>query len=44
MSLDPHPWTQELGSLYHHVWQRLVRDVHDRHALAWYPTLATVSP
>lgn len=44
MSLDPHPWALELGTLYDHAWQRLVRGVHDRHAPAWHPTLATVSP
>lgn len=44
MSLNLHPWARELGTLYEHAWQRLVRGVHDRHALARYPTLATVSP
>ena len=44
MSLDPHPWAQELGSLYDHAWHRLLRGVHDRHASARHPTLATVSP
>lgn len=44
MSPDPHPWAQQLGSLYDHAWQRLVRGVHDRHAPARHPTLATVSP
>ena len=44
MKLDPHPWAHELGSLYDHAWQRLVRGVHDRHAPARHPTLATVSP
>ena len=44
MTLDPHPWAQQLGTLYDHGWQRLVRGVHDRHAPARHPTLATVSP
>lgn len=44
MSLDPHPWAQQLGTLYYHAWQRLVRGVHDRYAPARHPTLATVSP
>ncbi len=42
--LDPHPWARELGTLHDHAWQRLVRGVHDRHAPARHPTLATVSP
>ena len=44
MSVDPHPWAEELGSLYAHAWHRLIRGVHDRHAPARHPTLATVSP
>ncbi len=44
MSLDLHSWSNELGTLYDHAWQRLVRGVHDRHAPARHPTLATVSP
>ncbi len=44
MSLDLHPWAQQLGTLYDHAWHRLVRGVHDRHAPARHPTLATVSP
>lgn len=44
MSPDPHSWALELASLYDHAWQRLVRGVHDRHAPARHPTLATVSP
>ena len=44
MSLDPHPWARDLASLYDHAWQRLVCGVHDRHAPARHPTLATVSP
>ena len=30
--------------MYAHAWHRLVRGVHDRHAPARHPTLATVSP
>ena len=44
MNIDPHPWAEELDSLYSHAWHRLIRGVHDRHASARYPTLATVSP
>ena len=44
MSLDPHPWAEQLDSLLAHAWQRLTRGVHDRHAPARHPTLATVSP
>lgn len=44
MTLDPHPWARELVTLHDHAWQRLVRGVHDRHAPARHPTLATVSP
>lgn len=40
---DLHPWARELASLHAHAWQRLVRGVHDRHAPARHPTLATVS-
>jgi pyridoxamine 5'-phosphate oxidase len=43
MTLDPHPWASELVTLHAHAWQRLVRGVHDRHAPARHPTLATVS-
>jgi pyridoxamine 5'-phosphate oxidase len=44
MSLDPHPWARQLDTLFDQAWQRLVRGVHDRHAPARHPTLATVSP
>jgi pyridoxamine 5'-phosphate oxidase len=44
MSPDPHPWAQQLDTLRDQAWQRLVRGVHDRHAPARHPTLATVSP
>ncbi len=44
MNVDPHPWAQELDSLHDHAWHRLIRGVHDRHAPARHPTLATVSP
>lgn len=37
-------WACELDSLFAHAWQRLTRGVHDRHAAARHPTLATVSP
>ena len=37
-------WACELDSLFAHAWQRLTRGVHDRHAPARHPTLATVSP
>ena len=43
MTDDPHPWSNELGTLYGHAWHRLIRGVHDRHAPARHPTLATVS-
>ncbi len=44
MSVDLYAWAEELDSLHAHAWQRLVRGVHDRHAPARHPTLATVSP
>ena len=44
MSADPHPWAAELASLHAQVWARLLRGVHDRHAPARHPTLATVTP
>ena len=44
MTLDPHPWAHALDTLHDHAWQRLIRGVHDRHAPARHPTLATVSP
>lgn len=40
---DPHAWACELKTLHEHAWQRLIRGVHDRHAPARHPTLATVS-
>ncbi len=44
MNADPHPWACDLSQLYAEVWLRLTRGVHDRHAPARHPTLATVSP
>jgi len=44
MTTDPHPWACDLAQLYEQVWTRLTRGVHDRHAPARHPTLATVSP
>jgi len=44
MTADPHAWAHALDTLYDHVWQHLVRGVHDRRAPARHPTLATVSP
>ena len=44
MKTDPHPWACDLSQLYAEVWARLTRGVHDRHAPARHPTLATVSP
>ena len=44
MSPDPHPWACDLSQLYIEVWTRLIRGVHDRHAPARHPTLATVTP
>ena len=44
MKADPHPWACDLSQLYAEVWARLTRGVHDRHAPARHPTLATVSP
>jgi hypothetical protein len=44
MNVDPHTWAQMLGTLYTQAWHRLVRGVHDRHAPARHPTLATVTP
>ena len=43
MSGDPHAWAKELSTLHEHAWHRLTRGVHDRHAPARHPTLATVS-
>ena len=44
MKPDPHPWATDLSQLYTEVWLRLSRGVHDRHAPARHPTLATVTP
>ncbi len=44
MTSDPHPWACDLSQLYAEVWARLTRGVHDRHAPARHPTLATVTP
>ena len=44
MKADPQPWACDLSQLYAEVWTRLTRGVHDRHAPARHPTLATVSP
>ncbi len=43
MTSDPHPWASDLAQLHAEVWLRLTRGVHDRHAPARHPTLATVS-
>jgi pyridoxamine 5'-phosphate oxidase len=43
MTPDPHPWAYDLSLLYGEVWTRLTRGVHDRHAPARHPTLATVT-
>ncbi|WP_235937006.1 hypothetical protein [Vreelandella azerica] len=40
---NPHPWAETLPLLYEHLWARLIRGVHDRHAPARHPVLATVS-
>jgi hypothetical protein len=44
MTPDPHPWACDPSRLYAEVWTRLTRGVHDRHAPARHPTLATVTP
>jgi pyridoxamine 5'-phosphate oxidase len=44
MKPDPHPWASDLSQLHAEVWLRLARGVHDRHAPARHPTLATVTP
>jgi pyridoxamine 5'-phosphate oxidase len=44
MNPDLHPWACDLSHLYAEVWTRLTRGVHDRHAPARHPTLATVTP
>ena len=42
--VEPHPWAHALDTLYDQAWQCLIQGVHDRHAPARLPTLATVSP
>lgn len=42
MNDTPHPWAADLPSLHAQVWTRLTRGVHDRHAPARHPTLATI--
>ena len=44
MKPDPRPWACDLSQLFGEVWTRLTRGVHDRHAPARHPTLATVTP
>lgn len=44
MSAPQADWAQSLDTLFDHVWSRLVRGVHDRHAPARHPTLGTVTP
>lgn len=44
MVTDPHPWAERLDTLLDQAWSRLLRGVHDRHAPARHPTLATHSP
>ncbi|WP_245299001.1 pyridoxamine 5'-phosphate oxidase family protein [Pseudotabrizicola sediminis] len=44
MKADSHPWACDLSQLYAEVWARLTRGVHDRHAPARHPKLATVFP
>lgn len=36
-------WAEQLHTLHAQAWHRLMRGVHDRHAAARHPTLATVS-
>lgn len=43
MTVEAHAWAHGLDTLYDQAWHRLVRGVHDRHASARHPTLATVS-
>lgn len=43
--MTPAPlWASDLALLHAEVWRQLTRGVHDRHASARHPTLATVSP
>ena len=44
MKADPDPRACNLSQLYAEVWARLTRGVHDRHAPARHPTLATAAP
>ncbi|MBC8165349.1 MAG: pyridoxamine 5'-phosphate oxidase family protein [Bryobacteraceae bacterium] len=44
MKPDPHSWACDLTQLFDEVWTRVTRGVHDRHAPARHPTLATVTP
>ena len=43
MTDDRHPWATDLAQLQAQIWTRLVRGVHDLHAPARHPTLATVA-
>lgn len=43
MIRDPHPWASSLETLHAQAWTCLVRGVHDRHAPARHPVLATVT-
>jgi len=40
---DLHAWANNLSQLHLEIWLRLARGVHDRHAPARHPTLATVT-
>lgn len=44
MKPDLHPWASDLLQLHCEIWKRLMRGVHDRHAPARHPTLATATP
>ena len=43
VTYDTFAWAETLDGLHAQVWTRLTRGVHDRHAAARHPTLATVS-
>lgn len=43
MTTDPFGWARSLDTLFDQAWTRLSRGVHDRHAAARHPTLATAS-
>jgi pyridoxine/pyridoxamine 5'-phosphate oxidase len=43
MSRHCHSWAEDLAAMLDFAWQRIIRGVHDRHAAARHPTLATVS-